>query len=81
MQKAEYDKKTSQIINKHKYKFWSSSSANTDSAPAQRAARPQRKSAAATAPSQQDSAVAAIACRITCPVSAALSYGKGRNGR
>ncbi len=27
------------------------------------------------------SAVAAIACRISCPVSAASSYGKGRNGR
>ncbi len=69
------------IGNEHMEKFCSSSSATTGSAPARRAARPQRTSAATTAPSQQDSAVAAIACRITCPVSAALSYGKGRNGR
>jgi hypothetical protein len=27
------------------------------------------------------STAAAIACQITCPVSAALSYGKGKNGR
>ncbi len=28
-------------------------------------------------PATRTSAVAAIACRINCPVSAALSYGKG----
>jgi hypothetical protein len=38
-------------------------------------------SAAATAPSQLFSAVAAIAYWIKWPVSTALSYGKGRNGR
>jgi hypothetical protein len=61
--------------------MFSSSSANTSLAPAHEDRQSPRMSAAATAPSQLVSAVAAIAYRIKWPASTALSYGKGRNGR
>jgi hypothetical protein len=61
--------------------FFSSSSANTSLTPAHEDRPPLRTSTAVTAPLQPFSAVAVIAYRIKWPASAALSYGKGRNGR
>jgi hypothetical protein len=47
------------------------------SRPVPKAAPQPKTSATAIAPLQLYPAVAAIACRISCPVSAALSYGEG----
>jgi hypothetical protein len=64
------------IDNKHNLQS-SSVQRTPASQPFPEAAPQPKTSATATAPSQLYSAIAAIACRISCPVSAALSYREG----
>ncbi len=77
MEKAEYGKNT----NDNETNFAPALQSPQIPRPPTKADPPLGTSGATTAPLQLNSAVTAIACRIKCPVSAALSYGKGRNGR